>query len=181
MKLTVYCGANKGNIPACEKAAKELGAWMAASGIGLVYGGGKVGLMGILADAVLAGGGNATGVIPRFLKTAEQEHTGLTEMITVETMAERKGKMLALGDAYLALPGGPGTLEEISEAYSARRLRRHDKPCLIYNVEGCYDALENYFDEMVKNGFLSEKDRSLLCFVRNLEEIETRLLAAWKK
>jgi len=175
MKLTVYCGANKGNNPACETAAKELGTWMAAEGIGLVYGGGKAGLMGILAGAVLAGGGNATGVIPRFLKTAEQAHTGLTKIITVETMAERKEKMLALGDAVLALPGGPGTLEEISEAYSARRLRLHEKPCLIYNVAGCCEKLKEYLDEMVRRGFLTEKDRALLIFADNLEEIKTRL------
>ena len=109
MNLTVYCGANRGNDRAFSAAAAELGSWMAAKGIGLIYGGGRTGLMGVCADAALAGGGKATGVIPSFLKTREQAHTGLTEMITVETMTERKMKMIALGDAFLALPGGPAS------------------------------------------------------------------------
>lgn len=175
MRLTVYCGANAGNNPAFREAAASLGAWMARRGIGLVYGGGKVGLMGVVADAVLTGGGTVTGVIPRFLKTEEQAHTGLTEMLTVETMAERKAAMLERGDAFLALPGGPGTLEEISEAYSLYRLGRHEKPCLIYNAAGCYDALEQYFETMRHNGFLSAKDRAGLHFVKSIEEIEALL------
>lgn len=171
MNLTVYCGANVGNSPAFRDGAAALGAWMVARQIRLVYGGGKVGLMGVLADAVLSGGGEVTGVIPEFLKTEEQTHTGLTELITVETMAERKGKMLSLGDAYLALPGGPGTLEEISEAYSGYRLHRHRKPCLIWNINGAYDELAAYFDAMVAHGFLSTRDRAALHFVASLDEI----------
>lgn len=171
MNLTVYCGANVGNRPAFREGAAALGTWLAVHQIRLVYGGGKVGLMGILADAVLAGGGQVTGVIPAFLKTEEQTHTGLTELITVETMAERKTKMLALGDAYLALPGGPGTLEEISEAYSGYRLHRHSKPCLIWNIDGAYDDLAAYFDAMVAHDFLNQEDRAALHFISSLNEM----------
>lgn len=175
MRLTVYCGASRGVDPVYGEAAEKLGAWMASSGIPLVFGGGRIGLMGILADAVLAGGGQATGVIPRFLADREVAHSGLTALITVETMAERKAKMLAIGDAYLALPGGPGTLEEISEAFSARRLGLHKKPCLIYNVSGCYDGLETCFDDMEKNGFLSSRDRGAIHFCRSIEDIGRQL------
>lgn len=178
MNLTVYCGANRGNDRAFSAAAAELGSWMAAKGIGLIYGGGRTGLMGVCADAALAGGGKATGVIPSFLKTREQAHTGLTEMITVETMTERKMKMIALGDAFLALPGGPGTLEEIAEAYSLRRLGRHGKPCMVWNVNGCYDALARYFLDMERNGFLCGEDRQALHFIHTLAEAEEILREA---
>ena len=178
MDLTVYCGAACGRDPAYRAAAEELGRWLAARRIRLVYGGGRTGLMGAVADAVLAGGGEATGVIPTFLKTREEAHTGLTEMVTVTTMAERKMKMIAMGGAFLALPGGPGTLEEIAEAYSLYRLGRHRKPCMVWNVGGCYDALAQYFQSMVRNGFLREEDRRGLSFVQSLSEIEAVLRGA---
>lgn len=175
MDLTVYCGAKCGNELVYRKAAAALGAWMAARGYGLVYGGGKVGLMGVIADAVLAGGGTVTGVIPHFLNTVEQAHTGITQMIEVETMEERKAEMMRRGDAFLALPGGPGTLEEISEVLSHRRLGLHRKPCIFYNAEGYYDALAAMMDEMVRRGFLSPEDRRLAHFVTGPEELEAVL------
>lgn len=124
MNITVYCGASAGSEPIYEQKASELGQWLAAHGITLVYGGGRTGLMGKLANAVLANGGKAVGVIPEFLKTAEEVHTGLTRLITVDTMSQRKDTMLQMGDAFIALPGGAGTLEEIAEAISAARLGR---------------------------------------------------------
>lgn len=171
MNLTVYCGANVGNQAAYQDAARALGAWMAKNGFGLVYGGGKIGIMGVIADAVLDAGGHVTGIIPTFLRTREMAHEGVTEMIETAGMAERKAKLLALGDAYIALPGGPGTLEEISEAYSAYRLHLHEKPCIVFNVNGCYDSLERYFDDMVTHGFLSPSDRKGIHFVSSLPEI----------
>lgn len=171
MELTVYCGAKCGNEPVYREAAAALGAWMAERGYGLVYGGGRVGLMGILADAVLAGGGRVTGVIPHFLNTAEQAHTGITQMIEVDTMEQRKAEMAVRGDVYIALPGGPGTLEEISEVLSHRRLGLHQKPCIFYNVCGYYDAMAEMMDEMVRCGFLSAEDRKLAHFVSGLSEL----------
>lgn len=176
MNITVYCGSSDGNDTVYSQAAKELGAWLAARHVTLVYGGGKKGLMGILANAVLADGGNVIGVIPEFMKTEEEVHEGLPKLIVVDTMAERKERMLELGDAYIALPGGPGTLEEISEAIAAARLGRHGKPCILYNVNGCYDYLEKMFDHMVSAGFLNENGRDKARFVTSLKEIEQILL-----
>lgn len=177
-QLTVYCGANPGRDPAFRRAAEETGRWLARRHIRMIYGGGRTGMMGACADALLAAGGEAVGVIPAFLKTREQAHTGLTEMITVETMAERKAKMISMGDAFLALPGGPGTLEEIAETYSLYRLGRHHKPVLVYNAAHCYDRLDSYFHAMEENGFLSDEDRRGLHFIRSLEEAEALLRAA---
>lgn len=172
MNITVYCGASTGSEPIYKQKASELGEWMAAHGITLVYGGGRTGLMGKLANAVLANGGKVIGVIPEFLKTAEEVHTGLTKLITVETMSQRKEIMLNLGDAFIALPGGAGTLEEISEAISAARLGRHAKPCMLYNIRGCYDHLEKLFDHMVKAGFLNQAGREKANFVTSIGAIE---------
>lgn len=176
MNITVYCGSSEGNDTIYTQKAKELGIWLAQHGITLVYGGGQKGLMGVLADAVLNSGGNVIGVIPEFLETVEEVHPNLPKLIVVKTMAERKTRMLELGDAYLALPGGPGTLEEISEAIAAARLGRHAKPCILYNVNGCYDYLEKMFDHMVSAGFLNESGRDKARFVTSLADIE-RILA----
>lgn len=172
MNITVYCGAKKGNNPIYEQKASELGVWMAMHGITLVYGGGQTGLMGTLANAVLANGGSVIGVIPEFLKTAEEVHPDITKLITVDTMSKRKEKMLELGDAYIALPGGSGTLEEITEAISAARLERRAKPCILYNICGCYDYLEKLFDHMVSAGFLTRPGRDKAMFVTSLAGIE---------
>ena len=118
MNVTVYCGATTGNNPEYEKNAVELGKWIAENNHTLVYGGGKAGLMGIIADTVLQLGGEAIGVIPTFLKDRELAHTYLNELIVVNTMSERKDKMFSLGDIYIALPGGAGTLEEITDVIS---------------------------------------------------------------
>lgn len=179
--LTVYCGASVGSDPAYRRAAEETGRWMAERGLCLVYGGGRTGLMGALADALLAAGGEAVGVIPAFLETREEAHAALTAMVSTETMAERKTRMIAMGDAFLALPGGPGTLEEIAETYSLRRLGRHAKPVLVYNVRGCYDRLAAYFGDMEARGFLVHCERRGLHFVESLEEAEALLREAARK
>lgn len=179
--LTVYCGASVGNDPAYRRAAEETGRWMADRGLRLVYGGGRTGLMGALADTLLAAGGEAVGVIPTFLETREEAHTALTAMVSTETMAERKTRMIAMGDAFLALPGGPGTLEEIAETYSLRRLGRHGKPVLVYNAAGCYDCLAAYFGAMEAHGFLVKGERGGLHFIESLEEAEAVLREAARK
>jgi uncharacterized protein (TIGR00730 family) len=137
----------------------------------LVYGGGKVGLMGLLADTVIATGGNVIGVMPTFLVEREIAHQNLTEMYIVKDMHERKRKMIDLADCYLALPGGPGTLEEISEVVSWGRVGEHQNPCIFFNINGYYDLLASFFDQMVREGFLTKADRQKIFFSADLAEI----------
>lgn len=174
-KMAVYCGASAGNNPIYAEKAKELGQWMVENDYHLVYGGGKVGLMGIVADTVLSGGNQAIGVMPTFLVEREISHKELTELYTVKNMHERKKKMIDLADVYLALPGGPGTLEEISEVVSWGRVGEHKNPCIFYNVDGYYDLLADFFNKMVETGFLTEKDREYIFFGDTLEEISQYL------
>ena len=171
MNITVYCGANTGIRPAYIDEAKALGKWMAGKDHTLVYGGGRIGLMGVLADEILAGGGKVIGVIPTFLATAEKMHSMATEMIEVATMSERKNKMLEMGDCFVALPGGTGTLEEIAEAISLMLLGRHDKPCILLNADGFYEPLKHMMDTMVKEGFLSQHARDEILFAGSAEEL----------
>lgn len=175
MNITVYCGASLGNKNIYRKKASELGAWIGTHRHTLVYGGGRTGLMGTVADAVLQTGGKAIGIIPTFLKTPEEAHTALTQLITVETMAERKARMLSLGDAYIALPGGLGTLEEIAEAISAARLGLHDNPCIIYNINNIYTYLKTQLDIMTDEGFLTTQGRSIVHVVDSLSQVESIL------
>ncbi len=172
MNITVYCGASDGNKEIYQSETAKFGTWIAKRGDTLVYGGGNVGLMGTVADAVLNHGGKAVGIIPTFLMEREIAHNELTEIIIVDSMSERKLKMIELGDCYIALPGGPGTLEEISEVISWARLGKNDNPCIFLNVDGYYNSLKNYFDDMVKFGFLSESDRSKVLFADSLDEID---------
>lgn len=141
MNITVYLGANEGNDPKLKEAVRELGMWIGKSGNSLVYGGSKCGLMGELAESVLTAGGEATGVEPKFFIDAGYEYDALTRLIVTRDMAERKTKMIELGDAFIAFPGGTGTLEEISEVMSKVVLGHTDKPCIIYNLNGYYDHL----------------------------------------
>lgn len=145
---------------------------MAEKGYGLVFGGGKVGLMGLLADTVKQNGGKAIGVMPKFLKDREIAHEGLDELIVVDTMAERKAKMLELGDVCMALPGGPGTLEEITEMVSWARIDQNPNPCVFWNIEGYYDKIQAFYDQMVDEGFLSQNDRDLILFTDDFHELE---------
>jgi hypothetical protein len=172
MNITVYCGANAGILPAYKEAAEALGNWIAKKGHTLVYGGGRIGLMGIISDRVLEEGGKVIGVIPHFLATEEQMHQNATEMIKVETISERKKRMLEQGDCYIALPGGTGTLEEIVEAISLRLLERHKNPCIFINVEGYYEPLKTMLDAMVENGFLPQQSRDKIHFIDSAEGVE---------
>ena len=173
MRVAVYCGANEGNKACYREAAVSLGQWIGQEGHVLVYGGGKVGLMGVVADTVLGQpDGQAVGVIPQFLVDHEVGHEGLTKLIIVETMRERKQKMIDLADAFIAFPGGPGTLEEISEVISWARLGKLKQPCIFYNVNGFYDTLAAQFDRMVEDGFLTETHRKQICISDSLAEIQ---------
>ena len=152
--VCVFCGAAEGSNPAHAEAASALGQAMAERGLGLVYGAGNVGLMGVLADAVLAQDGRAIGVIPEKLVDRELAHQGLTELHVVATMHERKAKMHELCDAYIALPGGIGTMEEFFEAVTWRQLGYHDKPIALLNVGGFYDGVMSFFKTMQRDDFL---------------------------
>lgn len=173
MNITIYCGASSGNNPIYAEKTKELGRWIASNGHSLVYGGGKVGLMGIIADSVLEHGGEVIGVMPTFLIDREIGHPGISEMRVVKDMSERKAYTVEKGDAFIALPGGPGTLEEISQVISWARVGENDGPCVLYNVNGYYNSLEKFFDEMVSEGFLSKSDREKTLFSADLDEIES--------
>jgi uncharacterized protein (TIGR00730 family) len=161
-RICVYAGSNVGSDPAYAAAAQALGAELAARGIGLVYGGGRVGLMGEVADATMAAGGEAIGVIPQALRERELGHDGLTQLRVVETMHERKALMAELADGFVALPGGIGTLEELIEIMTWSQLGIHAKPCGLLDAAGFYAGLERFLDHMVAEGFLHERHRSTL-------------------
>jgi uncharacterized protein (TIGR00730 family) len=159
-KICVFCGSSLGNRPAYSKAAEQLGSLLASEKIGLVYGGGKVGLMGKIADAVLAAGGEAIGVIPESLVKKEIAHAGLSELRVVASMHERKAQMAELADAFIAMPGGFGTFEEFCEILTWAQLGLHRKPCGLLNVDGYYDPLLSLFDHAVEEKFLHPVQRS---------------------
>ena len=142
MNITVYLGANLGTDPALPQAVQQLGRWIGESGNALVYGGSKSGLMGLLADSVLAAGGRVTGVEPKCFLDAELQHEGLTELIVTEDISARKTKMIELGDAFIAFPGGTGTLEEITEVISKLSLGQLNAPCILYDLDDYYAGLK---------------------------------------
>ncbi len=169
--IVVFCGSGDGYNEIYRETAYALGKTLAERNIRVIYGGGKVGLMGALADGVLAHGGEITGVIPYFLKTKEVAHNELTEMITVETMHERKLKMHELSDGIITMPGGWGTMEELFEMLSWGLLGLHQKPMGLLNVNGYYDALKAMFDYMVQEGFLNENLNATLLVSGSIEEL----------
>ena len=175
MNITVYLGAKEGNDPALKTAVQELGRWIGQSGNALVYGGSRSGLMGLLADSVLAAGGQVTGVEPRFFVEQELQHNGLTELIVTENMAQRKAKMIELGDAFIAFPGGTGTLEEIAEVMSKVSLGQLDAPCILYDLNGYYDSLKALLAKMIEKGLSTPQRQQGIRFAANLEEITTIL------
>ena len=172
MRITVFCGANNGKSESYIKNATELGEWIADNNHTLVYGGGKIGLMGVIADTVLENRGEVIGIMPQFLVDRKISHTGITEFIIVDDMSDRKTKLVDFGDVFIALPGGPGTLEEISQVISWVRVGKKDAPCILMNINGYYDFLEQYFDKMVEEEFLSKEDREKTLFAKNLVEME---------
>ena len=173
--LCVFCGSSVGNRPEYAAAAAQVGRLLAEQNIRLVYGAGNVGLMGVLADAALAAGGDVVGVIPQMLVDRELAHQGLTELRIVGTMHERKALMAELSDAFLALPGGLGTFEELCEALTWSQLGIHAKPCGALNVGGYFDHLAALLDHAVQQGFVSEANRSLLAISDNAAELLDRL------
>ncbi len=160
--LAVYCGANTGNDPQIIEATKELARIMAKNDIRLVYGAGGVGLMGVVADEIIAHGGKTTGIIPTFLMNYEVHHKGLDELHIVETMHIRKAMMCDLSDGFVTLPGGYGTLDEIFEILCWRQLQLHRKPVGFLNVNGFYDHIFAHADHMVKTGFLRPENREFM-------------------
>ena len=175
MNITVYLGANDGKDPALKTAVRELGAWIGTSGHSLVYGGSKCGLMGDLAESVLAAGGKVNGVEPQFFLDMGFDYPEITKLIATRDMSERKAKMIELGDAFIAFPGGTGTLEEISEIMSKVVLGHLHTPCIVYNLNGYYDCLRGLLDRMVEEGLSSHEKLSGISFVHNLDEIRTIL------
>ena len=161
-RICVFAGSSPGANDTYRMAAVELGEALAGSGIELVYGGGCVGLMGVLADAMLARGGRVTGVIPHTLMVREVGHRGLTELRVVESMHERKAMMAALSDGFIALPGGFGTLEETFEILTWAQLGLHAHPCGLLNIDGYFDALLAFLDRSVNEAFVREAHRAML-------------------
>jgi uncharacterized protein (TIGR00730 family) len=169
-RVAVYCGSANGNDPAFLAEARKLGAALAAAGLGLVYGGACVGLMGAVADAALAGGAEVIGVLPDVLAGKEIAHAGLTRLELVKTMHERKARMAHLADAFLILPGGYGTLEELLEVVTWAQLRLHAKPVILINTAGYWDGLLQFIDTAVAAGFLKAKNRRLLRVAASADE-----------
>jgi uncharacterized protein (TIGR00730 family) len=161
-RICVFCGASPGARAEYGDAATELARLLVADGIGAVYGGGGVGLMGVLADSVLAAGGEIIGVIPRALVDREVAHRDVSDMRVVGSMHERKALMAELADAFIALPGGLGTLEELFEVYTWAQLGLHRKPCALLNVEGYYDGVATFLAHAVEERFLREEHRAML-------------------
>ncbi len=172
MNITVYLGANEGNDPSLGEAVRELGRWIGESGHTLVYGGSKTGLMGEIAKSVLDAGGQAIGVEPQFFIDAGYEYDGLTELIVTKDMAERKGKMIELGDAFIALPGGTGTLEEIAEVMSKVSLKHLNAPCILYNLNDYYDHLKALLHHMIEKDLSSPERQQGIYFAENLQQIK---------
>jgi uncharacterized protein (TIGR00730 family) len=161
-KICVYCGSNPGSRPVYRESARTLGNELAARGLGLVYGGASVGVMGAVADGVLEKGGQAIGVLPHFFASKEIAHAGLDELIIVNSMHERKARMAELADGFIALPGGWGTIEEIFEMLTWAQLGHHRKPCGILNVESYYDELSLFLEKAIENHFVKEEFRPMM-------------------
>jgi uncharacterized protein (TIGR00730 family) len=174
-RICVFCGASPGARPAYREVTGELARLLVSDGIGVVFGGGGVGLMGALADAVLADGGQITGVIPRSLVEREIAHRDVTDMRVVGSMHERKALMADLADAFIALPGGLGTLEELFEVYTWAQLGLHRKPCALLNVQGYYDGIADFLSHAVEERFVREEHREMLIVEREPRALIERL------
>ena len=173
--IAVFCGSKTGRDPDYAQLAAEVGARLAREGIAIVYGGGNVGLMGVLADAALAADGRVIGVIPTSLQERELAHTGLSEQHVVASMHERKTKMSELSDAFIALPGGIGTLEEIYEQWTWSQLGIHSKPCAFLNAKGYFDPIRAMIDRMAAEGFLAPEYAAMVAIEPTIEPLLARL------
>ena len=178
MNITVYLGANEGNDPCLRKAVEELGTWIGNSGNALIYGGSESGLMGAIAESVLKAGGKGTGVEPNRVIEKTYQNDGLTKLIVTKDMTERKNKMIELGEAFIAFPGGTGTLEEIAEVMSKVSLKQLDNPCILYNLNGYYDDLKSLLNHMIEKGLSSKERQEGIYFVENLDDIKRILKLA---
>ena len=176
-RVAVYCGSSPGNDAAYLEEARALGKAIAGAGLGLVFGGASIGLMGAVADAALAGGAEVIGVLPEILSGSEIAHRGLTQLEMVPTMHERKARMVKLADAFLMLPGGYGTLDEMMEIVTWKQLRLHAKPCVLINTACYWDGLLAFLDCAVKAGFLKTQNRGLLEVAATSEEAIQRVMA----
>ena len=172
--VCVFCGSSTGINAAYTEAARSLGTTLAEANIRLVFGGGHVGLMGVISNAALAAGGDVIGVIPKFLVERELAHEGLSDLRIVGSMHERKALMSDLSEGFIALPGGTGTLEEFFEVLTWAQLGEHEKPCGLLNVAGYYDPVLTVFDRMVQADFLSESNRALLLVESDPERLLQR-------
>ena len=174
-RVCVFCGSSPGARPAYAEATAEVARLLAGEGIGIVYGGGHVGLMGVLADTAMAAGGEVIGVMPQALVDREIGHTGISELRVVGSMHERKAVMADLSDAFIALPGGAGTLEELFEVYTWAQLGLHDKPCGLLDVEDYFSGLVGFLDHAVDERFLREEHRAMLIVEREPRALIERL------
>ncbi len=179
MNIAVYCAASQSSLIFDEK-TKELGNWIAKKNHTLIYGGGNTGLMGVVATSVMNAGGQVIGVMPQFFVDREIAKEDITKLHIVETMSERKNKEIELSEVYIALPGGPGTLEEIAEVVSWVRVGQTNGICIFYNMEGYYDHLEAFFNHMVTTNLLSQEDRNQIYFAKSLQEIK-KLIENYEK
>ena len=177
MNITVYLGANEGRDPDLKKAARELGTWIGGHNNTLIYGGSKCGLMGELAESTLLAGGRVIGVEPQFFINMGFEYDAVSELIVTQNMSERKAKMIELGDAFIAFPGGTGTLEEIAEVMSQSALGFLKCPCIIYNLNGYYNSLRDLLYHMVRMDLSSEEKLRGISFAENISDIEKILLS----
>jgi uncharacterized protein (TIGR00730 family) len=170
-RVSVFCGSSPGASSIYTDEAERLGIQLAKEGITLVYGGARVGIMGTVANAALQAGGDVIGVIPKMLMTREIAHTELTELIVVNTMHERKAKMEELSDGFIALPGGPGTMEEFFEVYTWAQLGEHQKPIGMLNSNNYYDKLLTFFDHMIEEQFLKPEYQSMIIVERDPHQL----------
>lgn len=170
-RICVFCGSSMGNKEEYRRAAKKVGEYFVDNNIELVYGGANVGLMKIIADVVLTGGVEVVGIMPHMLIEKEVEHKGINQLISVETMADRKEKMVEISDGFIALPGGFGTLDELMEVITYNQLRIFDKPVGILNIEGYFDKLLQFFDHTVDSGFVRKEHRNNIIVSSNIEEL----------
>ena len=180
MKITVYLGSHEGSDPLLKEAVRELGVWIAENNHILVYGGSKIGLMGELADSVLNAEGMAIGVEPEFFIDDNLQHENLSELIITSDLQDRKRKMIELGDAFIAFPGGTGTLDEITEIMTKVALKQINAPCIVYNLNGYYDSLKAMLKHMIDMGLSSEERQKGIYFAESLEQI-TDILCSLKE
>ena len=177
MNITVYCGSTPGSLACYTQEAAELGRWIGEHGHALVYGGSNTGMMGAVADAVLAAGGKVIGVIPDVAVSKKRMHPGLTEAIFTQTVAERRSRMIELGDAFIALPGGIGTLDEMTEVLSLASLELLDKPLVFFNTNGYYEPMRQVLEHIVGNEFGKKSYFEQVLFTNDPGEIEKVLIS----